>query len=134
MTEAHEKATMVETDTSEASTLNNNGEFPDAHGIGEEKEAPLKETSDSDPAEKLDQAVAADEYPHGIRLVLLAGASIMGVFLISLDQVSSLAGTRKILPVPPLKQGRRSSARRYPKLRTSLVALMTSLGTPRRTL
>lgn len=30
-----------------------------------------------------------DEYPHGIRLILLAGASIMGVFLISLDQVRS---------------------------------------------
>jgi hypothetical protein len=28
-------------------------------------------------------------YPTGLRLVLLAGASIMGVFLISLDQVSS---------------------------------------------
>ena len=32
---------------------------------------------------------ADDAYPHGIRLVLLAGASIMGVFLISLDQVSA---------------------------------------------
>lgn len=31
----------------------------------------------------------ADEYPTGMRLVLLAGASIMGVFLISLDQASS---------------------------------------------
>ena len=92
---------MAETDTSKASILNNNGEFPDAHGMGGEKEAPLKETSDSDQAEKPDQAVAADEYLHGIRLVLLVGVSIMGVFLTSLDQVSSLAGTRKILPVPP---------------------------------
>lgn len=125
---------MGETDTSEASTLNNNGEFPDAHGIGGEKEAPLKEPSDSDEAEKIEQAGTAEEYPHGIRLVLLAGASIMGVFLISLDQVSSLAGTRKFLPVQPLKQGRRSSARRYQRSRTSSVALMTSLGTPRRTL
>lgn len=31
---------------------------------------------------------AVNEYPTGLRLVLLAGASIMGVFLISLDQVS----------------------------------------------
>ncbi|OTB08788.1 hypothetical protein M426DRAFT_262226 [Hypoxylon sp. CI-4A] len=32
-----------------------------------------------------------DQYPHGLRLVLLAGASIMGVFLISLDQ--TIVGT-----------------------------------------
>ena len=78
---------------------------------GGEKEALLKETSDSDQAEKLDQTVAAEESPHGTLLVLLAGASIMGVFLISLDQVSSLAGSRKILPVLSLQEGRQSSAR-----------------------
>ncbi|PLB50987.1 MFS gliotoxin efflux transporter glia [Aspergillus steynii IBT 23096] len=36
-------------------------------------------------------ADVVDEYPHGIRLVLLAGASIMGVFLIALDQ--TIVGT-----------------------------------------
>ncbi|KAH8434261.1 MDR family MFS transporter [Aspergillus melleus] len=36
-------------------------------------------------------AGVVDEYPHGIRLILLAGASIMGVFLISLDQ--TIVGT-----------------------------------------
>ncbi|KAI0172762.1 MFS gliotoxin efflux transporter glia [Hypoxylon sp. FL1284] len=34
---------------------------------------------------------ADDQYPHGLRLFLLAGASIMGVFLISLDQ--TIVGT-----------------------------------------
>ncbi|KAF2258393.1 MFS gliotoxin efflux transporter glia [Lojkania enalia] len=40
----------------------------------------MKEDGDSSPA------VTEDQYPHGLRLFLLAGASIMGVFLISLDQ------------------------------------------------
>ena len=133
MAAAHEKTTMGETDASEASTLNTNREFLDAHSINGEKEAPLKETSDSDEAETMEQAGTAEEYPHGIRLVLLAGASIMGVFLISLDQVSSLAGTREILPVQALRQGRPSSVRRYQRSQTSSAALMTSLGTPRRT-
>ena len=39
MAVAHEKATMSETDISEASTLNKNGEFPDAHAMGGENEA-----------------------------------------------------------------------------------------------
>ena len=36
------------------------------------------------------QVVAKDQYPHGLKLVLLAGASIVAVFLIALDQVSTL--------------------------------------------
>ena len=43
--------------------------------------------SDSEQPRQAVAAVSADEYPTGLRLVLLAGASIMGVFLISLDQV-----------------------------------------------
>lgn len=35
----------------------------------------------------LSEGSSSNEYPTGVRLVLLAGASIMGVFLISLDQV-----------------------------------------------
>jgi hypothetical protein len=31
----------------------------------------------------------ADEYPHGLRLVVLVGAVMMTVFLTSLDQVSN---------------------------------------------
>jgi hypothetical protein len=34
--------------------------------------------------------MADDQYPHGLKLVLLAGASIVAVFLIALDQVSIL--------------------------------------------
>ncbi len=124
---------MSETDSSKTSTVNYNAQSLDAHGTGVEKEAPLKETSDSDQTENPEQAVAVDGYPHGIRLFLLAGSSIMGVFLISLDQVSILASTCKLLLDAPLKQGRRSLERRYPRSRTSSEALTTSLGTAPRT-
>jgi hypothetical protein len=71
MAAEHEKTTTAEaaTDTSKPSTLNN-GELSDG-SVKEPGKAPV------------------DEYPHGLRLFLLAGASIMGVFLISLDQVST---------------------------------------------
>lgn len=36
-----------------------------------------------------DRPVSEQLYPQGVGLFCLAGASIMGVFLISLDQVSS---------------------------------------------
>ena len=115
----HGKATMSD---SNALTVNDNAVFLEAHGTGVEKEAPLKETSDSVQTKNSEQSVAADDYPHGIRLFLLAGSSIMGVFLISLDQVSTLAGTRKLLPIAPLTQGRPSLEPRSPRSRTSLVA------------
>lgn len=38
--------------------------------------------------EKLVEDTADSQYPHGLKLVLLAGASIVAVFLIALDQVS----------------------------------------------
>ena len=41
-----------------------------------------------------------EQYPHGLKLVLLAGASIVAVFLIALDQVSTClnrANTERIL-------------------------------------
>jgi hypothetical protein len=53
--------------------------------------------SDSSHTE-IPQGMANDQYPHGLKLVLLAGASIVAVFLIALDQVSILlthAVTRK---------------------------------------
>ena len=48
--------------------------------------------SDTDSAEsrKPVQHMSDDQYPHGLKLVLLAGASLVAVFLIALDQVSSL--------------------------------------------
>lgn len=45
---------------------------------------------------------AVDQYPTGLRQALLAGASIMGVFLISLDQVSRLVHTITIHPFLPI--------------------------------
>lgn len=47
--------------------------------------------SDSDDAEtrKAVQQMSDDEYPQGFKLVLLAGASLVAVFLIALDQVSN---------------------------------------------
>jgi hypothetical protein len=31
-----------------------------------------------------------DQYPHGLKLIILASAALVAVFLIALDQVSSL--------------------------------------------
>jgi len=53
------------------------GDFSDSSGT------PNKEIENAPSGE--------DEYPHGLRLFLLASASIMGVFLISLDQVLFLS-------------------------------------------
>lgn len=38
---------------------------------------------------KLNRHISDDDYPQGLRLVLLAGASLVAVFLIALDQVST---------------------------------------------
>ena len=50
--------------------------------------------SDTDSAEsrKPVQHISDDQYPRGLKLVLLAGASIVAVFLIALDQVSTFPG------------------------------------------
>jgi hypothetical protein len=52
----------------------------------------MKNVGDSDSAdlEKPVQDTTDDQYPHGLKLVALAGASIVAVFLIALDQVSTL--------------------------------------------
>lgn len=69
------------------SLSNNSGEV--ATPGSEKLEEPMTALNDNDePGEKVALA-GGDEYPVGLRLVLLAGASMMGVFLISLDQVSS---------------------------------------------
>ncbi|KIN08976.1 hypothetical protein OIDMADRAFT_37925 [Oidiodendron maius Zn] len=47
--------------------------------------------SDSAGPEKPVQGMTDDQYPHGLKLVLLAGASIVAVFLIALDQ--TIVGT-----------------------------------------
>jgi len=51
----------------------------------------VNNVSDSDSANPEKPAVGSmtdEQYPHGLTLVILAGASIVAVFLISLDQVS----------------------------------------------
>lgn len=54
----------------------------------------LEGDANRDSSQSRGQALEAEQYPTGFRMVLLAGASIMGVFLISLDQVS---GSDRIL-------------------------------------
>ncbi|KAM5349415.1 hypothetical protein ACJ41O_005920 [Fusarium nematophilum] len=61
----------IETDSRTQSTLNNE-ELPHA--------------AEKNSGGGKSQTNGVDGYPHGLRLFLLAGASIMGVFLISLDQ------------------------------------------------
>jgi len=74
----NEKATMAvgETDSPKPSTWSTS----DVENVGE---------SHSTPPETLVQGMTDDLYPHGLKLVLLAGASIVAVFLIALDQVST---------------------------------------------
>jgi MFS family permease len=61
-------------------------------GTTEKSDELGKSLSDSEQSRQAVGAPSGDEYPTGLRLVLLAGASIMGVFLISLDQVSNSLG------------------------------------------
>lgn len=74
-----EKATMTVGDTNspKPSTLNTS----DMNNVGH---------SDSAHPEKPVHGMPDDQYPHGLKLILLAGASIVAVFLIALDQVSTL--------------------------------------------
>ena len=75
MTATQAKPDMAETEqkTPESATLNND-------------ELPRAVTKEPDSS---NHEASADEYPHGLRLFLLAGASIMAVFLVSLDLVSA---------------------------------------------
>ena len=60
-----------------------------------------------------------DEYPTGLRLVLLVGAVILSVFLISLDQVSCTICNLFTQTYSTQGVSRLSLARRYPKSRTN---------------
>ncbi len=51
--------------------------------------ANIVDASDSVRLEKPGGGIADDQYPHGMKLVLLAGSSLVSVFMISLDQVST---------------------------------------------
>lgn len=41
--------------------------------------------------------VEEDQYPHGLKLIILASASIVAVFLIALDQVRSLPSVSQVV-------------------------------------
>lgn len=71
MSVADEKTAPADAVTDMSKAPSQTGEFSDSSGN----------------AKEIDNVPAEDEYPHGLRLFLLASASIMGVFLISLDQV-----------------------------------------------
>lgn len=49
------------------------------------------DNSDDARSEKLPSSVREDEYPRGLMMYSLVGASIISVFLIALDQVSTYA-------------------------------------------
>ena len=78
MAALEEKPSMVEADS-------NSSQFSTPH---DHDRNTVSDTDGAD-AEKPIQAMTEDQYPHGIKLVLLAGASIIAVFLIALDQVST---------------------------------------------
>jgi hypothetical protein len=86
--------------------------------------------SDTFHQKKLVQSVTDDQYPHGLKLVLLAGASIIAVFMIALDQVSSTlpaqTDTRRSLTQ---KDSRLSSAQQFLRSQTISTASQTCLGT-----
>jgi hypothetical protein len=75
----NEKATMAvgETDSAQPSTSNT----PNINSIG---------GSDNENPKESIQSMTDDQYPHGLKLALLIGASVIAVFLIALDQVSPL--------------------------------------------
>lgn len=68
--------TIGGTSSSSPSTLNNH-------------EANHIVSNGNEDSEKAIQPMNDDQYPHGLKLVLLAGASVVAVFLIALDQVSA---------------------------------------------
>jgi MFS transporter, DHA2 family, glioxin efflux transporter len=53
----------------------------DANTSVDEALGQKKETPD------VEQPETPDQYPHGVKLILLAGSSMIAVFLIALDQV-----------------------------------------------
>lgn len=80
-------ASEVEEKASEAGGMKNHStlDAPDVKNAGD---------TDSKPSEQSPQETSKDEYPHGLQLVLLAGASLVAVFLIALDQVRISAHTQ----------------------------------------
>lgn len=63
-----------EIESSQASTMNNDG-------------TNIVVSSNNEHAEKPYEVASSDDYPHGLTLVLLISATMIAVFLIALDQV-----------------------------------------------
>jgi hypothetical protein len=80
MSEQDEKATVTVDNTEPSKSIVADATNPDKAGDSDSSNEgtrnPVRHMSD-------------DEYPQGFRLVLLAGASLVAVFLIALDQVSN---------------------------------------------
>lgn len=94
--------------------------------------------SDNLHQEKPVQEMSNQQYPHGLPLILLAGSSIIAVFLIALDQVSTHSthtylGPKEQIPDTKGVYPRPSSAQQFPRSRTSSTALMTCHGMPQPT-
>jgi hypothetical protein len=53
-----------------------------------------KDTGDIDAGVSHHAELDNDQYPHGLKLVVLAAAALVAVFLIALDQVSKLVTPR----------------------------------------
>ena len=136
MGESHEEAedakdAMIDQPAVAASNnslANNCGEV--ASSGNEKPEEPMTALSDSDESGETVVAAVGEEYPTGLRLVLLAGASMIGVFLISLDQVSSNLAQITLISNSALNtNGRPSLVQPFPRSQTNSVASKTSLGT-----
>lgn len=86
---------MTDSTMTTPTPLSNNSEDFTPSG-NEKSEEQDRQSNQSDQGEI---ASGGNDYPYptGFRLALLAGASIMGVFLISLDQVSKISTSRSIL-------------------------------------
>ena len=70
----------LENGTSTAPTL--------APSINESKAPDALDAEHGGDLEKKPTELPADQYPHGMKLVLLSSAALVAVFLIALDQVS----------------------------------------------
>ena len=95
----------------------------------------FRATDTTEPRKRV-QHISKDQYPHGLKLVLLAGASIVAVFLIALDQVSNVFPPMPTPPkTPPTQESSKlSSAQPSLKSQTSSTASTMCLGMPRPTL
>lgn len=51
------------------------------------------------PSNVVGKDLEEDQYPHGVKLIVLASASIVAVFLIALDQVRGLLSILRVLSV-----------------------------------